>query len=60
MAADGRIPAGLRADAAATEDAFDAALAALGMAEHAEELGSLVAATDPTSLLEGAMWAPPR
>jgi hypothetical protein len=29
------------------------------MAEHADELGSLPALTDRTSLLEGAMWAPP-
>jgi hypothetical protein len=60
VAADVRIPAALQADAAATEDAFDAALAALGMAEHVDELTSLAAATDPTSLLEGRMWLPPR
>ena len=58
VAADPRIPDTLRDPAAATEDAFDAALAALGMAEHAEELGSLPALTDPTSLVEGAMWLP--
>jgi hypothetical protein len=60
VAADTRIPDALRDGAAATEDAFDAALAALGMAEHAAELGSLPALTDPTALLEGAMWLPPR
>lgn len=59
VAADPRIPVGLREAAAGTEDAFDAALAALGMAEHLDELGSLTASTDPTHLLEGAMWAPP-
>ena len=59
VAADPRIPDARRDDVAATEDAFDAALAALGMAEHAAELGSLPALTDPTSLVEGAMWLPP-
>lgn len=60
VAADARIPDALRDEAAATEDAFDAALAALGMAEHAAELGSLPALTDPTARLEGALWLPPR
>jgi hypothetical protein len=60
VAADARIPEALRDAVVATEDAFDAALAALGMAEHAAALGSLPALTDPTSLLEGAMWLPPR
>jgi hypothetical protein len=60
VAAHTGIPVALRADVAAAEDAFDAALAALGMAEHADELRSLPALTDPTSLLEGAMWLPPR
>jgi hypothetical protein len=59
VAADTRIPARLREAAAATEDAFDAALAALGMAEHLDELAALPALTDPDSLLEGRMWAPP-
>jgi hypothetical protein len=60
VAADPRIPDALRDAVAATEDAFDAALAALGMAEHADALGSLPALTDPVALLEGTMWAPPR
>jgi hypothetical protein len=60
VAADARIPQELRDDVVATEDAFDASLAALGMAEHASELGSLPALTDPAALLEGAMWLPPR
>jgi hypothetical protein len=59
VAADPRIPDALRDAVAATEDAFDAALAALGMAEHADALGSLPALTDPVALLEGTMWAPP-
>ena len=56
--ADPRIPAGLREAAAATEDAFDAAYAALGMAEHASALAALPAATDPEALLEGRIWLP--
>ncbi len=60
VAADPRIAAELREDVAATEDAFDAARAALGMAEHAHALASLAASTDPTDLLEGAMWLSPR
>ncbi len=59
VAADPRIPVALRDDVAATEDAFDAALAALGMAEHADQLASLAGSTDSGDLLEGRMWAPP-
>ncbi|MFC5065982.1 hypothetical protein [Actinomycetospora atypica] len=57
--ADPRIPVALREAAAATEDAFDAAHAALGMAEHAAALAALSADPDPTSLLEGRLWLPP-
>lgn len=60
-AADGdpRIPAALFDDVVATEDAFDAALSALAMAEHLEELRSLRAAPagDPEAI-EGALWRP--
>ncbi|MCD2193428.1 DUF429 domain-containing protein [Actinomycetospora endophytica] len=59
VVADPRIPTALRDAAAATEDAFDAALAALGMAEHVDELAGLGPLRDPTYLLEGAIWAPP-
>lgn len=59
VAADPRVPPGLRDDVVATEDAFDAALAALGMAEHVGELAALTASTDPTDRLEGRMWLPP-
>ncbi|HEY2193008.1 MAG TPA: hypothetical protein VGH76_12035 [Actinomycetospora sp.] len=59
VAADPRVPAGLRDDVVATEDAFDAALAALGMAEHTAALAALPVLSDPTSLLEGRMWLPP-
>jgi hypothetical protein len=57
--ADPRIPADLRVAATATEDAFDAAYAALGMAEHAAELAALPACTDPASGTEGRLWLPP-
>ncbi|NMO92150.1 DUF429 domain-containing protein [Actinomycetospora sp. TBRC 11914] len=60
VAADPRIPVELRDDVAATEDAFDAALAALGMAEHVDGPASLGASADPTDRLEGRMWLPPR
>ncbi len=56
--ADPRIPADLRGAAAATEDAFDAAYAALGMAAHADALAALPARTDPESSLEGRIWLP--
>lgn len=59
VAGDPRIPAALVADAVATEDAFDAALSALAMAEHLDELAGLGAADpgDPAAL-EGALWRP--
>ena len=59
VAADPRIPAPLRESAAATEDAFDAALTALGMAEHGAGLAALTPLREPDYRLEGAMWAPP-
>ncbi|MDL5154547.1 DUF429 domain-containing protein [Actinomycetospora termitidis] len=59
VGADPRIPVALRPAVVASEDAFDAAFSALGMAGHAAELASLPALTDPTSVLEGRMWLPP-
>ncbi len=44
--------------AAATVDAFDAALSAFEMARHADEIASLPPAADPRVLLEGAIWVP--
>jgi hypothetical protein len=44
--------------AASSEDAFDAAISALVMAEHLEALGQLTPSTDPVTLLEGAVWVP--
>lgn len=60
VGADPRVPVGLRDDVVATEDAFDAALAAIGMAEHTAGLAALPASNDPTDRLEGRMWLPPR
>jgi hypothetical protein len=49
----------LAARAGAGEDAFDAAVSALVMAEHAAALASLPSRTDPLTLLEGEIWRPP-
>jgi hypothetical protein len=59
VAADPRVPPELHDDVVATEDAFDAALAALGMAEHVADLAALTPSSDPVARLEGRMWAPP-
>jgi hypothetical protein len=53
------IPPSLRVFAEETEDAFDAAVSALVMARHIEELRALERSSDPRTVLEGAMWAPP-
>lgn len=45
--------------AAGSEDAFDAAVSALRMAEHVRELEGLEPSHDETELLEGAVWVPP-
>ncbi len=58
LAGDERLPPALRAAAAASEDAFDAAVSALVMAEHLPELLALRAARDPVTRLEGAIWRP--
>ena len=44
--------------AAASEDAFDAAVSALVMAEHAAELAQLPEELDPDLRLEGRIWHP--
>lgn len=55
--------AGLRPEmaerAAAGEDAFDAAVSAVEMSRQAADLEALPAVEDPTTLLEGEIWAPP-
>jgi hypothetical protein len=59
VAADGRIPAVMRGAASASEDAFDAAFAALALAEHAGEIAGLRRGTGD-DLLEGRIWRPVR
>ncbi|GLZ46693.1 hypothetical protein Acsp06_28780 [Actinomycetospora sp. NBRC 106375] len=60
-AGDPRVPAALVEDVVATEDAFDAALSALAMAEHLEELAALRRAPDGSpEAIEGALWRPVR
>jgi hypothetical protein len=57
--ADPRIPPALREDVVASEDAFDAALSALAMAEHRDELRGLRRApADAAEAIEGALWRP--
>ncbi len=52
------LPAALAELAASSEDAFDAAISALAMAEHLGELRQLTPSTDPVTRLEGAVWVP--
>ncbi len=58
LAADPRVPAALMEAAVGSEDAFDAAVSALEMAERLPELLALRAAVDPVERLEGAIWPP--
>jgi predicted nuclease with RNAse H fold len=44
--------------AAGSEDAFDAAVSALVMAEHHAQLAALTPTGDPDSLIEGEIWRP--
>ena len=53
---DPRVPPALLATATASEDAFDAAVSALAMAERLPELLALRASVDPATRLEGAIW----
>ena len=48
----------VRAEAAASEDAFDALVSALIMREHAHSFGQLAQARDEQTRLEGAIWRP--
>ena len=48
----------LRERCASTEDAFDAAVSALRMWQHEDELRGLAAARDETDRLEGRIWSP--
>ncbi len=44
--------------AASSEDAFDAAVSALRMAQHAGSFDSLACSTDPAERTEGRIWRP--
>ncbi len=52
------LPDAVRAEAAASEDAFDALVSALVMRGHAAEFARLRQAEDRRTLLEGAIWRP--
>lgn len=52
------VPQNLRQLAASCEDAFDAAVSALVMANHAIELGALPTIRDAQFVLEGMIWYP--
>ena len=52
------IPEYLRRRTIDSEDAFDAAVSALVMSRHADDLVSLQPATDPDIRLEGSIWVP--
>lgn len=54
------IPEALAAQAARSEDSFDAAVSALVMSQRWEEFAHLKRATDPQVLLEGEIWVPRR
>ena len=44
--------------AASSEDAFDAAVSAVVMSRHLDEISTLTATRDPTELIEGRIWWP--
>jgi hypothetical protein len=43
-----------------SDDAFDAAISALVMHDHLDDLAALSQTTDPRTLLEGDVWRPPK
>lgn len=53
-----RLPASLRSLAEGSEDAFDAAVSAMVMAENVDDLRALTKSSDPVTLLEGSIWVP--
>ena len=53
-----RLDAHLGVAASSSEDAFDAAVSALVMAEHADALRALPGARDEIERMEGAIWHP--
>jgi Protein of unknown function (DUF429) len=52
------LPGALHDLAVASEDAFDAAVSAIVMSRHADELHALPAIDDPTLRREGQVWTP--
>jgi hypothetical protein len=56
--ADWALPPWLGPMAEGSDDAFDAAISALVMSRHSQELMCLRQATDPTAVLEGEIWRP--
>jgi hypothetical protein len=52
------LPDDLRERASSSEDAFDAAVSAMVMASHIDDLATLPAVTDRQLLLEGLIWHP--
>lgn len=55
---DEPLPPDLREIAEGSEDAFDAAVSALVMSRHLDELGHLEQTSDPLTELEGTIWVP--
>ena len=53
-----RIGDTLARKAAASPDAFDAAVSAVVMSRHADEIGALARSRDPAELIEGRIWWP--
>ncbi|WP_419937827.1 HIT domain-containing protein [Candidatus Palauibacter sp.] len=49
---------GFARKAASSEDAFDAAVSAMVMSRHLDEISTLAAARDSTELIEGRIWWP--
>jgi hypothetical protein len=52
------VPPAMRARLAASEDAFDAAISAIEMSRHIDQLDALPRISDPVLRIEGAIWAP--
>ena len=52
------IGGGLACKAASSEDAFDAAVSAVVMSRHVEQIAALTRSEDPVELIEGAIWWP--
>jgi hypothetical protein len=53
-----RQDAALLERAASSDDAFDAAVSALVMAQHHAQLAALTRTSDPHAIIEGEIWRP--